>query len=163
MEQVQRGDGAAFTVLFNRYRSSLYAYLVRLSGRQELADEVFQETFLNVHRARATWSANHGSFRTWLFRIATNAARDRARHAARRPEVLSDDWVLTHREYPADRIALERAMADLPVHLREAFLLGAVQGFDHNEIAAALSVTPDNARARLARARSRLRELLEES
>lgn len=160
MELVQKGDESAFAALFTRHKSPIYGYVLRMVRRPEIADEVFQDTFLSVHRARMTWSGLGGSFRAWLYRIATNAVRDRARRAARRPEVLSDDWELSHREWPADRIAIERALAELPENLRDAFVLGAVQGLDHQELATALYITPDNARARLSRARQRLRELL---
>lgn len=163
MELVQAGDASAFAVLFDRHRAPIYGYVLRMVRRPELADEIFQDTFLSVHRARQTWSRAGGTFRAWLYRIATNAVRDRARRAARRPEVLSDDWELSHREWPADRIALERALGELPDNLRDAFVLGAVHGLDHQELAQALSITPDNARARLSRARLRLRELLGEA
>jgi RNA polymerase sigma-70 factor (ECF subfamily) len=55
---------------------------------------------------------------------------------------------------------LEAAIGSLPENLREAFLLGAVEGFDHREVAAQLEISPDNARARISRARARLREIL---
>jgi RNA polymerase sigma-70 factor (ECF subfamily) len=163
MDRVQAGDPEAFGILFGRYRVSLYGYLRRMVYRGELADELFQDTFLNVHRARSTWSSHHGSFRSWLYRIATNLVRDRARSQVRRPEILSDELERGHRSDPADRLALERALGRLPDHLRDAFLLGAVDGFDHHEMAVALSVSPENARARLSRARSLLREMLEPS
>jgi RNA polymerase sigma-70 factor (ECF subfamily) len=163
MDRVQQGSAEAFATLFARHRAPLYGYLLRMTRRPEVADEVFQEAFLSVHRARSTWSSGDGTFRSWLYRIAVNALRDGARRDARRPEVLGEDHDVVIREAPSDRIALERALAGLPEALRDAFLLGTVFGFDHNEIAAALEITPDNARARLSRARARLRELLEEA
>jgi RNA polymerase sigma-70 factor (ECF subfamily) len=57
---------------------------------------------------------------------------------------------------------LEQAIGALPENLREAFLLGVVEGFDHREVAGQLEISPDNARARISRARARLRELLGE-
>lgn len=159
MERVQQGDAAAYDALFARHRAPVYGYVLRLVRRPEVADEVFQETFLSVHRARGTWSSHHGTFRSWLYRIATNAARDRARRVARRPEVLQEIEVVED-VAPTDRIALERALGALPDNLREAFLLGGVHGMDHNEVAEALDISADNARARLSRARARLRELL---
>ena len=161
MVLVQRGDTDAFATLFARHRSPLYSYLLRLSRRSEIADEVFQEAFLSVHRARASWTASAGTFRSWLYRIATNALRDAQRRALRRPEVLDDTAVIAIREAPATRVDLERALAQLPENLRDAFLLASVSGLDHNEIAAALDISADNARARVSRARTRLRELLE--
>ncbi len=163
MASVQQGSTDAFATLFARHRAPLYGYLLRMTRRPELADEVFQETFLSVHRARATWSDTEGSFRSWLYRIATNARRDSARRTARRPEVLGEVPEAIFHSTPTDGIALERALAALPESLRDAFLLGGVHGFDHNEIAAALHITPDNARARVSRARIRLREFLEEA
>lgn len=161
MDRVQQGSAEAFATLFARHRGPLYGYILRMTRRAEVADEVFQETFLSVHRARSTWSSLGGTFRSWLYRIATNAARDGNRKVSRRPEVLGEDHELVGRDVPSDRIALERALGGLPENLRDAFLLGTVHGFDHNEIATALAISPDNARARVSRARARLRELLE--
>jgi RNA polymerase sigma-70 factor (ECF subfamily) len=141
----------------------VYGYLLRMSRRGEVADELFQETFLRVHRARSTWSHHHGSFRSWLYRIATNVLRDRARSAARRPEVVGLEWSGAEATSPSDRIALERALGNLPDNLRDAFVLTAMLGMDHHEVAAALEISPDNARARTSRARARLRESLGEA
>ncbi len=163
MDAVREGSEAAYGTLFERHRAALYGYALRMTRHPESADDVFQETFLRVHRARATWSSHEGSFRSWLFRIATNTVRDRARQAARRPEVLGDAWEPFFHPHHLQRIELERALGELPESLREAFVLTVVLGMDHNEVAAALSISPDNARARVSRARVRLRELLEVS
>lgn len=164
MDRVQHGSADAYTTLFQRHQAPLYGYVTRMVRDRELAADVFQDTFLKVHRARATWSGREGSFRSWLFRIATNAVRDRARQADRRRETLSgDDIIVPAYDRPDDRVMLERALAQLPDPMREAFLLGVVAGLDHNELAAALDISPANARARVSRARSRLREILEET
>ncbi|HNC98785.1 MAG TPA: sigma-70 family RNA polymerase sigma factor [Myxococcota bacterium] len=164
MEQVQAGEEAAFAELFSRYRLPLYGYIRRMVHRGEVADELFQDSFLNVHRFRSSWKPGQSSFRAWLFRIATNLIRDKGRALQRRPELLSDSLQVTvpHGD-PLSKMALERALSQLPDNLRDAFLLGALEGLDHHELALALSIEPDNARARLSRARSRLRELLEYS
>jgi RNA polymerase sigma-70 factor (ECF subfamily) len=163
MDAVRDGNEAAYVALFERHRAALYGYALRMTRQPEVADDVFQETFLRVHRARATWASHQGSFRIWLFRIATNTIRDGARQAARRPEVAGGSWEPHVHAHHGDRIALERALGELPDNLRDAFTLTAVLGMDHNEVAAALDISPDNARARVSRARARLRELLEVS
>lgn len=163
MDAVRDGSEVAYMTLFERHRASLYGYALRMTRRPEVADDVFQETFLRVHRARATWASHEGTFRSWLFRIATNTIRDRARQAARKPEVLGEFAEPGRSTTPSDKIMLERALGQLPENLRDAFVLTAVLGMDHNEVAAALDITPDNARARVSRARTRLRELLEAS
>lgn len=162
MNQVQRGSAEAYTTLFDRHRAPLYGFILRMTRDPEAAADVFQDTFLKVHRARDTWSGEDASFRSWLFRIATNAVRDRARQNERRRETFTaEDIVVPSHEHPAERVMLERALAELAEPLREAFLLGVVHGLDHNELATTLAISPDNARARVSRARARLRELLE--
>ncbi len=161
MDAVREGSEDAYVTLFTRHRTSIYGYALRMTRRREVADDIFQETFLRVHRARATWSNHQGTFRSWLFRIATNVIRDLARSVARRPEVLGESWEPSTFPAPADRMGLERALGGLPDSLRDAFVLAVVVGMDHNEVASALEISPDNARARVSRARARLREILE--
>ena len=120
-----------------------------------------------MHRGRHTW--REGSpFRPWLFGIALNAMRDAERRAGRRVHTvaLSPDSraqrasAHTAPGRPELRMTLEEAVYALPDTLREAFLLGAVLGFDHREVANQLGITPANARARISRARAKLRALL---
>jgi RNA polymerase sigma-70 factor, ECF subfamily len=162
MVRVQEGDGAAYRTLFDRHHERVYGYLVRRVRSPELARDLFQETFLSVHRARHTWAAGR-SFRPWLYGIATNAVRDHFRRTARRPiEVELDRVPAATHPNPVGALQLERAIGRLPEPLREAFLLGAVEGFDHNEVAHQLGINPDAARARISRARAQLRAFLDE-
>jgi RNA polymerase sigma-70 factor (ECF subfamily) len=161
MEQVQAGNERAFTALFERHRAPLYGFVLRMTREEAAAEDCFQEAFLSVHRAKLTWSRAAGSFRSWLFRIATNAVRDHQRRLVRRPLLLLEEELpLPVRDFPEERLMLERALAQLAPHLREAFLLGAMHGLDHAELAEALDISPDNARARVSRARIQLRQIL---
>lgn len=168
MLRVQQGDAEAYHALFERHRVRLYGFLLRRVHDRALADDLFQESFLAVFRARRTWKPDR-PFRPWLFRIAVNAARDRDRRDRRKPaeaplEEIGGERPLDLRLSVTDRvetrIRLEQALSRLPEHFREAFLLGVVEGLDHNELAAVLDITPANARARVSRARAKLRELL---
>ncbi|MCB9746158.1 MAG: sigma-70 family RNA polymerase sigma factor [Alphaproteobacteria bacterium] len=160
MERVQADDAAAYRVLFDRHNRTVYGYLLRKTRQPELAAELFQETWLKVHRARSTWNPGQ-AFRPWLFSIAVNTRRDSGRRDQRRIDTVE----LTRptpapRNRPEERLTLEAAIDKLPEPLREAFLLGAVHGFDHNELAEQLGISAANARARVSRARKALRELL---
>ncbi len=163
MERVQAGDEASFAELFGRYERPLYGFLLRRTRDSERAGELFQETWLNVHRGRRTWRRER-PFRPWLFGIAVNAMRDSDRRAGR--QVFTVDFEQargasrTSAERPELRMTLEDAIDTLPDNLKEAFLMGAVLGFDHREVAEQLQITPANARARISRARSKLRTLL---
>jgi RNA polymerase sigma-70 factor, ECF subfamily len=162
MVRVQAGDGAAYRTLFDRHHERVYGYLVRRVRSPELARDLFQETFLSVHRARHTWLPGR-AFRPWLYGIATNAVRDHFRRTSRRPfEVELEREPTVSHQNPVATLQLERAIGRLAEPLREAFLLGAVEGFDHNEVAAQLGINPDAARARISRARAQLRTFLDE-
>lgn len=164
MQAVQAGDAGAFEVLFGRYERRIYGYLVRRTGDREAAAELFQETFLKVYRARASWDPDR-PVKPWLFGIAANAATDRSRRRHRRPEpVVLEEWDATspaHGDRTDARLALERGLSEMPETLRDAFLLGAVQGFDHREVADTLSISPANARARISRGRAWLRRFFQ--
>lgn len=163
MQRVQSGDQTAYHMLFQRHHARVYGYLLRRSRDPQLAADLYQETFLSVYRSRETWHAGK-LFRPWLFTIAANAARDHARKVKRLPvEAELEEWQSVVRDRPDARLHLERAIAGLPDTLRDAFLLGVVEGFDHNEVAGLLGISSDNARARISRARAWLRAWLSES
>lgn len=162
MELVQAGDSVAYKALFERHHARVYSFLVRKTRSRQTAAELYQDTFLRVYRARDSWDPQR-PFKPWLWRIAGNAARDHARRTVRRPvETELEDWDAPKRDQHDARIHLEGAIAALPDTLRDAFLLGVVEGFDHNEVADHLDITPANARARISRARAFLRKRLQE-
>ena len=162
MTQVQAGDADAYGTLFERHQARVYGFLVRRTRDRDLAADLYQETFLRVFRARHQWQPGR-PFRPWLFGIAANAARDKARARSRRPvEVGIEDWDKPVTSSIHDQLSLEQAIGRLPDNLRDAFLLGVVEGLDHNEVAGALDISPANARARISRARRQLRAWLSE-
>src|SRR5207237_6311742 len=78
------GDRASFSELVGRYQRELYHFLVRFLGNRAAAEDVFQETFLQVHQSAEQFDPQR-RFRPWLFTIAANKARDLIRSQARRP------------------------------------------------------------------------------
>jgi RNA polymerase sigma factor (sigma-70 family) len=157
---VQQGDRQAFEVLFERWRDPIWSFLVRRTGDAESASDLYQEVFLRVWRSAGTWRAGE-RFRPWIYRIAANVGRDRFRRSTR--EVITVEIDPERGGTFVDPLAavdVERALVQLPNSLREAFLLGALSGLDHNEVAAALGITAANARARISRARVALRSIL---
>ncbi len=161
MLRVQQGDRFSYQALFERHQNSVYGYLVRRTRRGVQAEDLFQETWLKVYRSRATYKAGQ-KFKPWLFRIASNTFHDALRTSARRIDEVELDREHTSRTAkPAGgTLDVEAAIASLPDPLREAFLLGPVQGFDHREVAEMVGISPDNARARISRARAALRTAL---
>jgi RNA polymerase sigma-70 factor (ECF subfamily) len=158
VQRLRAGDRQAFRVLYARYAQPSFGFLLRLCGRRELAEDLHQETWLAVAR-HATRLAPDSDLGAWIFTIARNQLRSAHRSAtrARPPEapaiVATDDDPAAH--------DLERALAALPDAHREILLLVGVEGLSVERAAAVLSLRPDAARQRLARARAALAARLE--
>ncbi|GBD19972.1 ECF RNA polymerase sigma factor SigE [bacterium HR28] len=161
------GDHDAFAELVRRYQRLVYAVSYRLLRDQTLAEDVTQDAFvrayLSLDRFRGT------SFRAWVLRIAHNAALDQLRSLARhrhvpledvpeRPEPSSSFGPVEHEGLTA---ALEAALAALPPDQRAVVLLADVEGLPYDEVAEVLAIPLGTVKSRLARARTRLRVLLE--
>ncbi|MFK7930663.1 MAG: RNA polymerase sigma factor [Myxococcota bacterium] len=173
MVLVQAGNRDAFGTLFARYQRSVWSWLARRTGDRELSSELYQATSMRVWRPANTYTPGQ-PVKPWVFRIASNLARDRFRRDRRQVDTIELEEELGadtfwrpegHGQsiHPMSGHDLERLILKLPDALREAFLLGAVEGLDHNELAEALDITPANARRRVSRARARLRELMSEA
>ena len=157
------GDHRALEALFNRYA----AVLLRVLQRQvvsEQAEDLVQQTFLQVHRARHDFDPSQ-RFRPWLFTIALNLRREHHRKRGRRPETLVDHlpesadpvWLDAHADAVSD---LDWALAALPFEQREVIELHWLEGLSFREIAEAMSLSRAAALARAHRGYVRLRSLL---
>ena len=161
MHLVQTGDGQAYQLLFTRYKDPVWSYIFRRVRDQQTASDLYQEVFLRVWRFAKSFKTGQ-KVRPWVYRIASNVIKDRYRKTTREVTTTNlDDVVPKGRLHdPIATRDLEDAIAQLPESLKEAFVLGAVHGLDHKEVAEALDISPANARARVSRARVKLRELL---
>lgn len=164
------GDSAAFAELVERHAGMVVAVCRSHLGDDE-ADDAAQEAFLKAWRAAPSF-AGRASVRTWLYRIAVNAARDRLRTRRRRPAAVDVDiGELAERVADPEGIdaqlagrdvdpALRRALAQLPTPQREAVVLADVYGVPHAELARRHGVAVGTIKSRLHRAHARLADLL---
>lgn len=166
------GDVAAFDALFRRWSSPLLRYLERMTRDAAVAEDLVQEAFLRVHRARERYEPR-ARFSTWLYQIATNLARNELRRPRRRdphqslerddapplpgPPVRTEDLVDARRQSRAAVLALE----SLPENQRAALWLSAVEGMSYADVAEALDVTPKAVKALVHRARVALADRLQ--
>src|SRR4029079_3613198 len=111
--EYRAGDKARFAVLVLRYQRELYHFLVRFLGDRAAAEDVFQETFLQVHQSAAQFDVSR-RFRPWLFTIAANKARDLIRSQARRPRNPLQASINTGDEESGEFIDLMEAASALP-------------------------------------------------
>ncbi|HEU4571572.1 MAG TPA: sigma-70 family RNA polymerase sigma factor [Candidatus Limnocylindrales bacterium] len=174
VERARDGDLDAFNDLVAHHQDHLWALVVRLVPDPDQASDAVQEAFLSAWRNLGRFRG--GSVRSWLGRIAINAAMDAQRWRKRRPatpypDLDNDDW-----QPPAGRdadpeataVGLERsrALADALARItddqRTAIVLFDVEGYDYHEIAALTGVSLGTVKSRIHRGRLALRGLLED-
>jgi len=166
---LRAGDPAAFDRAYAQYRAPLFSFLVRLSGKRWLAEDLLQETWLRLARS-ASGLDPETRLRPWLFTVARNLFvshrrwtlldTDRLRQLGLLPQSQSDS-PFEHAAASETQARLERALASLPLPYREVLLLIAVERLEPAEAAQVLNLKPDALRQRLARARSMLSSRVE--
>jgi RNA polymerase sigma-70 factor (ECF subfamily) len=158
-------DEEAFRGFYDRHARSVWAYLARLSGDRQLADDLLQETFYRFLRgSSAEWDELHR--RNSLYAIATNVARDaHRRRMVRLPFLTHRDPESCGGANPADSAGraadLTRALQALKPRERAMLWLAYAEGASHDEIASAVGVQPSSLKSLLFRARRKVASLLE--
>lgn len=147
-----------FGELLERHEREIFAYALRLTGRREDADDLYQETFLAAFRGWPPPRRDHE--RAWLYKIATNKAIDRDRR--RRPTVSIEDLRLAAPDRDGVTLLdLESAIKTLPAGQRAAFVMRTVEGRPYREVAAALDCSEEAARTRVSEATKKVRAALQ--
>jgi RNA polymerase sigma-70 factor (ECF subfamily) len=170
LARLRTGDAAAFSAVYEQHAEPIFRFLQRLCGRRELAEDLFQETWLRLAR-HASRLRPDTEVRAWLYAVARNLVRSHARFAladAAGVAALARWWYLDARGGEPESAAvaaaaaarLEGALARLPLAGREVLLLVAGEGLAVDEAARVLGVTPEAARQRLHRARAELAKSL---
>ena len=158
------GDGRACPELVVRYQDRIYRFLLRLTRSREDAMDLTQDTFMRAYQNLDRWQP-HALFRTWLFRIARNAAFDRFRRGKSVEFVELDEEIERPDAAPgpdatletAQRLQLlEDALHRLPAEQREIVLLREIEGMSYDEIAEILDMQIGTVKSRLSRARAAL-------
>ncbi len=177
--RAQGGDLEAFNRLVLSHQDALFNAAVRILGDDELAADATQEAFVAAFRGLNGFRG--GSFRAWLMRTVTNACYDELRRRKRRPtaplepeghdgdDVESPRWLADPElspEQQAEAVELEHAiqhcLENLPLEFRAVVVMADLQGLDYTEVAAAIRAPLGTIKSRLARARLRLRECLQD-
>src|ERR1700689_4506782 len=173
LARAQTGDHSAFAELYSMHKRRIYSLCLRMVGNVAEAEDLTQEAFLQLHRKIATFRGE-SAFSTWLHRLSINVVLMQLRKKGLSLISLDEAMEPTPDEGPSrsfgapdltltgaiDRLALERAVADLPTGYRLIFILHDVEGFEHNEIAAMLDCSIGNSKSQLHKARLKLRDAL---
>ena len=170
MLRYRDGDVAAFETLYLRHKDPVYRYLLRLCGHRDTAEDVFQEVWGKIIKARVSYRPT-AKFTTFLYRVAHNYFIDHVRRNKRHtgsmplePEAHSDPGetpeMTTERSLARER--LEAALNDLPEEQRDAFLLHEEGGLTIDQIAAVTDCNRETAKSRLRYAINKLRAAIDE-
>jgi RNA polymerase sigma-70 factor (ECF subfamily) len=172
----QAGDAAAFEFLYDLHGRRVYALCLRMVSNPSDAEDLMQEAFLQLFRKIGTFRSE-SAFSTWLHRMTVNVVLMRLRKKSlpvasleeatepdeegggARKDVGAPDLRLSG---AVDRVNLERSIDRLPPGYRTVFVLHDVQGYEHNEIAGIMGCSVGNSKSQLHKARTRLRDLLQE-
>jgi RNA polymerase sigma-70 factor (ECF subfamily) len=172
----QAGDAAAFEFLYQLHSRRVYALCLRMVKNPADAEDLMQEAFLQLFRKIGTFRGE-SAFSTWLHRMTVNVVLMRLRKKSLpvasleeatepdeetggpRKDIGAPDLRLSG---AVDRVNLERSVEKLPPGYRTVFVLHDVQGYEHNEIADIMGCSVGNSKSQLHKARTRLRQLLQE-
>ena len=170
------GEAGAFDILVRRYADELFGFLCRFVGNAAAADDLVQETFLQVHLAGGSFDPKR-SFRPWLYTIAANKARDHLRGRARKSEqtldnrgpddgpgpgqLLEASGESTLEETSAEevRTAVRQLIAKMPEHLQLILVLGYYQKMAYAEISEVLEIPVGTVKSRLHAAVTRFAQM----
>jgi RNA polymerase sigma-70 factor (ECF subfamily) len=172
MERYRDGDAGAFDTLYGRHKGGVFRYLARQCGSRGIAEELFQDVWMNLIRARAAYTVQ-AKFTTYLYRLAHNRLVDHYRaHAAGTASSFDDtdcpsldnleaarnDDPAVNADVRQQARRILQLIESLPDAQREAFLLQQESDMSIEEIAQATGVTRETAKSRLRYAIAKLRE-----
>ena len=184
MQKVQHGDEHAFSELYQRYEKPMRGFLSGFLGDAHLAEDVLQETFVNVHRKSQTFSED-GKVKPWLYSIAQRRGIDFHRQAARRPAMSLDHTpghkseaadgepmnhagnIVSHEDSPSDHLLaserserVQQALCRLPPKQRRVLDLYYFRDMKYREIAQECNSSIITIKSRIAAAKKKLRSVL---
>jgi RNA polymerase sigma-70 factor (ECF subfamily) len=165
----REGHEGAFREIINRYKNPLYSFLRRFVSQQDVIDDVFQETFLQLYTSRDSFDTDR-PLRPWLFTIAANKAKDALRKMQRQSttsmgamadagDVSVDEVVNILASYdttPDDEVSgnetaarVRQIIADMPSNLKEILLLAYFEQFSYKHMSEMLSIPIGTVKSRL--------------
>ena len=168
-QKAAAGDTSAFEEIYRRHFKRVYALCLRMLGNPTEAEDLTQEVFLNLYNKIGSFRGD-SAFSTWLHRMTINQVLMHLRRKSTRSEQTTEEGetplqIVQGTEDPSrmpiiDRIALEKAIAQLPPGYRAVFVLHDIEGYDHDEIARMLGFSEGTSKSQLHKARLKLRNLI---
>jgi RNA polymerase sigma-70 factor (ECF subfamily) len=171
INQARNGDANAFALLYETHKPRVQSVCLQMTNDVTEAEDLAQDAFIYAFRKISRFRGD-SAFSTWIHRVAVNTVLMHFRRKARRHVSLDHPHFQSDGPKPefgrvderlatcADRLALVRAIEELPPGYRTIFILHQVNGYEHNEIARRLHCSIGNSKSQLHKAKLRLREVL---
>ncbi len=163
------GNLAAFELLYQRYHRRTYSLCLRMTNSQTEAEDLTQEVFIQLFRKIGSFRGD-SAFSTWLHRLTVNQVLMHFRRRSVKNEKTSEDGEIPeqivsgtanpNKMFVLDRLALNKAIEQLPPGYKKVFILHDVEGYEHEEIARMLRLSVGTSKSQLHKARLKLRGLL---
>ncbi len=168
-QKAATGNISAFELLYERYHRRTFSLCLRMTSSPTEAEDLTQEVFIQLFRKIGSFRGE-SAFSTWLHRMTVNQVLMHFRRRSVKNEKTSEDGEIPEQIVPGtenqakmpvlDRIALTRAVAQLPPGYRSVFMLHDVEGYEHEEVARLLKISVGTSKSQLHKARLKLRGLL---
>lgn len=168
-QRAASGNLSAFELIYQRYHRRTYSLCLRMTNSQTEAEDLTQEVFIQLFRKIGSFRGD-SAFSTWLHRLTVNQVLMHFRRRSVKNEKVSEDGEMPeqtvvgssnpNRMQVVDRIALKKAIAELPKGYKNVFVLHDVEGFEHEEVARQLGISVGTSKSQLHKARLKLRGLL---
>ena len=179
VQRCKQGDGAAFNVLVLKYQNRIYNTLFRMTGDNQLANDLAQETFLKAYKSIGSFNLG-SSFYTWIYRIAVNTAYSQMRKEKARGKgntmALEDNpsgrenVVSREKNNPVEILErseleekVQQCISELENDLRSVVVLRDIEGMEYQMIAHVLDIPTGTVKSRLHRGRMELKDKLKDS
>lgn len=170
-QKAASGDMQAFEELYQRHNRRVYSLCLRMTQNVSEAEDLAQEVFIQLFRKIGSFRGE-SAFTTWLHRLTVNQVlmhfrkrsvkMERTTEEGETPEQTVKGTENPNQMPVIDRIALDRAVAQLPPGYRTVFLLHDVEGHEHEEVARILNIAVGTSKSQLHKARMKLRSLLKQ-
>jgi RNA polymerase sigma-70 factor, ECF subfamily len=161
----------AFEIIYQRYNRRTYSLCLRMTANQTEAEDLTQEVFIQLFRKIGSFRGD-SAFSTWLHRLTVNQVLMHFRRRSVKNEKTSEDGEIPeqtaagssnpNRMQVIDRIALKKAIGELPPGYKNVFVLHDVEGYEHEEVARRLGISVGTSKSQLHKARLKLRSLLQQ-
>lgn len=163
------GSLPAFELIYQRYHRRTYSLCLRMTASQTEAEDLTQEVFIQLFRKIGSFRGD-SAFSTWLHRLTVNQVLMHFRRRSVKNEKTSEDGEMPeqtvvgstnpNKMQVVDRIALKKAISELPKGYKSVFVLHDIEGFEHEEVARRLGISVGTSKSQLHKARLKLRGLL---